>query len=60
MFTANDAYVRGYELYIPQDCTASIEEESRKETLQHMHRVLNADISPSTELDLERLAQRKT
>jgi nicotinamidase-related amidase len=60
MFTANDAYVRGYELYIPQDCTASIEEESRKQTLQHMHKVLNADISPSTELDLERLAQRKT
>lgn len=58
MFTANDAYVRDYELYIPQDCTASIEKDSNEQTLQHMHRVLGADISPSTELNLERLAQR--
>ncbi len=58
MFTANDAYIRGYQLYIPKDCVASIEKDSNEQTLQHMHRVLRADISLSTELDLEGLAQR--
>jgi nicotinamidase-related amidase len=58
MFTASDAYVRGYELYIPKDCVASIEEDSNEQTLQHMHRVLRADISASTALDLKHLTQR--
>jgi nicotinamidase-related amidase len=58
MFTANDAYVRGYELYIPEDCVASIEKDANAESLQHMHRVLRANITSSTELDLARLTQR--
>lgn len=58
MFTANDAYVRGYELYIPEDCVASIEEDGNEQSLAHMRRVLRADISSSRALDLERLAQR--
>jgi nicotinamidase-related amidase len=58
MFTANDAYVRGYELYIPEDCVASIEKDANEESLQHMHRVLRANITSSTELDLARLTQR--
>jgi nicotinamidase-related amidase len=58
MFTANDAYVRGYELYIPEDCVASIEKDENEESLQHMHRVLRANITSSTELDLARLTQR--
>ncbi len=56
MFTANDAYVRGYELYIPEDCVASIEKDANEQTLQHMRRALCANISPSTELDLQRIA----
>lgn len=58
MFTASDAYVRGYKLYIPKDCVASIEQDSNEQTLQHMHRVLRADISASTALDLKHLTQR--
>lgn len=58
MFTASDAYVRGYELYIPQDCVASIEKDTNERTLQHMHRVLRADTSPSPEINLKRLAQQ--
>jgi nicotinamidase-related amidase len=56
LFTANDAYVRGYELYVPEDCVASIDPDSNDQSLQHMHRVLRANISSSTELDLEHLA----
>jgi nicotinamidase-related amidase len=56
MFTATDAYVRGYELYIPSDCVASIDPNSNEQTLKHMHRVLGARIDSSTELDLKRLA----
>jgi nicotinamidase-related amidase len=56
MFTATDAYVRGYELYLPSDCVASIDPDSKEQTLKHMHRVLGAHIESSTELDLKRLA----
>ncbi|MGH8502572.1 MAG: isochorismatase family protein [Gammaproteobacteria bacterium] len=52
LFTANDAYVRGYELCVPTDCVASIEPESNEKSLRHMQRILRADISSSTELDL--------
>jgi nicotinamidase-related amidase len=57
MFTAHDAYVRGHELYIPRDCVASIEKDSNEQTLAHMARVLRANISASTALDLDRLGK---
>jgi nicotinamidase-related amidase len=58
MFTANDAYMRGYQIYIPEDCVASIDDESNAQTLQHMHRVLRADISLSADFDLERIVRQ--
>lgn len=56
LFTANDAYVRGYDLCVPVDCVASIDRDSNEQSLHHMHRVLRADISSSTEIDLGVLA----
>ncbi|UTR15797.1 cysteine hydrolase [Salipaludibacillus sp. LMS25] len=52
-FTANDAYMRGYKLYIPSDCTASNSQEENDEALHLMAHVLKATIQPSEELDLE-------
>lgn len=52
-FTANDAYMRGYKLYIPSDCTASNSREENEEALHLMNRVLKADTSTSDQLDLE-------
>ncbi|MBA2491298.1 MAG: cysteine hydrolase [Gammaproteobacteria bacterium] len=52
LFTANDAYVREYELCVPADCVASIDPELNEQSLRHMRSVLRADIALSTELDL--------
>lgn len=46
-FTADDAYLRGYELWIPSDCTASMRKESTKAALLHAGRVLGADVRGS-------------
>lgn len=50
LFTANDAYMRDFELYVPSDCVASNTEEENRTALQQMKKILKADIRPSTEL----------
>jgi nicotinamidase-related amidase len=52
LFTANDAYMRGYRLVIPADCVASQTVQENKSALHLMQTVLKADIRPSTALDL--------
>jgi nicotinamidase-related amidase len=52
LFTANDAYMRGYTLIIPADCVASQTVRDTTSALRLMQTVLNADIRPSTALDL--------
>ena len=51
LFTANDAYMRDYQLIIPADCTASNTPADNEYALQQMRNVLKADIRPSTEID---------
>jgi nicotinamidase-related amidase len=58
LFTANDAYMRDYHLYVPADCIASNEVENNDIALNLMARVLKADIRPSTEIDLGRLSHQ--
>ena len=53
LFTASDAYIRDYDLFIPADCSISNTEEENENALAEMGRVLKADLTPSTELDLE-------
>ena len=55
LFTANDAYMRDFNLIIPSDCVASSTGERNEHALELMARVLKADTTPSTELDLEKL-----
>lgn len=57
LFTANDAYIRDYRLVIPGDCVVSEDKAENKSALKYMQRVINADISASTEIDLTLLAQ---
>jgi nicotinamidase-related amidase len=47
MFTAHDAYVRGYALWIPADCVAAARPRYARAALDHMERVLKASIAPS-------------
>ena len=55
-FTASDAYLRDFQLVVPPDCVASIEPAHTRQALEHMRRVLKADLTPSTALDLSRAA----
>jgi nicotinamidase-related amidase len=56
LFTANDAYIRDFRVVAPADCMASEDKENNRQVSRLMQRVLKADITPSTELDLEALA----
>jgi nicotinamidase-related amidase len=55
LFSANDAYLRDYRLFIPCDCVASNSKEENDAALRLMSKVVKADVTPSTELDLARL-----
>jgi nicotinamidase-related amidase len=55
LFSANDAYLRDYKLFIPCDCVASNSVEENDAALRLMAKVVKADVRPSTELDLEAL-----
>lgn len=46
MFTAHDAYLRKYALWIPADCVASEKDTWRRDALAYMARVLKARIDP--------------
>ena len=55
LFTANDAYMRDFRLFVPSDCVASNSEEDNRHALEQMRLILKADVRPSTTLDLENL-----
>jgi nicotinamidase-related amidase len=56
LFTANDGFLRDYELFVPRDCTAAIDEDDAKAAFRILERVLGANTTRSEELDLQRLA----
>jgi nicotinamidase-related amidase len=55
LFSANDAYLRDYKLFIPADCIASNSKEENDAALRLMEKVVKAYVRPSTELDLSEL-----
>jgi nicotinamidase-related amidase len=55
LFTANDAYMRDFKLFIPSDCVVSIEKEDNEYALKQMEEVLKADIRLARKLDLPAL-----
>jgi nicotinamidase-related amidase len=57
LFTANDAYMRGYRIVAPRDCVASETEERAEQALDLMRRHLKAEVAASAELDLDSLAK---
>lgn len=59
LFTANDAYMRDYDLIIPSDCTASNSAEENREALALMRKFLKADTRPSTKLRLPAPRKKK-
>lgn len=46
LFTANDAYMRDYSLWVPSNCVASESEEGNQNALNIIERSLSTDITP--------------
>jgi nicotinamidase-related amidase len=59
LFTANDAYMRDFELIIPSDCTASNTAGENRDALRLMRKFLKADTRPSAKLRLPRVTKRR-
>lgn len=50
LFTAHDAYLRGYRLHVPSDCVASQSPADAERALEQMRLTLKASTSPSPTL----------
>ncbi|HEX4629398.1 MAG TPA: isochorismatase family cysteine hydrolase [Chthoniobacterales bacterium] len=59
LFTANDAYMRDYDLIVPSDCTVSNTPEENRQALTLMRKFLKADTRPSARLRLARAKRRR-
>ena len=57
LFTANDAYMRDFNLVVPADCVAAEDPRENEHALAQMRDVLKADTTASTELDLRALVR---
>jgi nicotinamidase-related amidase len=55
LFTANDAYMRDYQLLVPADCVASNTQAINDNALDQIRMVLKADVRSSDSLDLAAL-----
>lgn len=56
-FTACDAHMRDFELFVPADCMASNSAQENQYSLEYMKEVLSVDITPSEQLNLKALGQ---
>jgi len=55
VFSANDAYMRGFKLHVPRDCVAAVDPSHTATAMDIIERVLKADTKPSTEILFESL-----
>ena len=46
LFTANDAYMRDFHLFVPADCCVSIDPQENDYALRQMRGSLKADVTP--------------
>ena len=60
LFTANDAYLRDLEIFVPEDCVAANTAEENAWALRQMEKILKADIRPSSRLRADRLLKKGT
>lgn len=55
LFTANDAYMRDYHLFVPEDCVAANTTLANEYALRQMREILKAQTIRSNELSLDAL-----
>lgn len=59
LFTANDAYVRGFDLLIPRDCVAAVRPARHRLALRYFREVLGVDVLPSARVRFGRKRRRR-
>jgi nicotinamidase-related amidase len=59
LFSANDAYMRDFNLVVPSDCVISNTKEENRGALRQIKKVLKAKVEPSPRLNLRALLRRK-
>jgi nicotinamidase-related amidase len=59
LFTANDGYMRDYDLIVPRDCTVSNTREENEEALQLMRKFLKANTPLGKNVSLPRRSKRR-
>ena len=59
LFTANDAFLRDYRIFVPSDCVASNTPRDNRQALVLIERVLKADIRPSSKLRLQQIKKSR-
>jgi nicotinamidase-related amidase len=57
LFTANDAYMRDFKIFVPADCVVSNTEEENRHALKQMETVLKANVTPGAKLDLKPISR---
>lgn len=58
LLTAHDAYMRGYRVSVPADCTASESAARNRQALEMLERTAKADVTPSERVRLPRRRSR--
>ena len=58
LFTANDAYMRDFNLFVPRDCTVSNSRKENESALRLMQKFLKADTRPSSKIALRTVERR--
>jgi nicotinamidase-related amidase len=59
LFSANDAYMRDFNLVVPADCVISNTPEENEHALEQIRTILKADITESASIDLEKMLSTK-
>lgn len=58
LFTANDAYMRDFQVVVPADCVTANTEDEHNYALGQIRKMLKADVRASTEYPLRSLLQK--
>jgi nicotinamidase-related amidase len=59
LFTANDAYMRGFEVVVPADCTASNTSELKRAALAHISTALRGRTGAASTISFRRKGPRR-
>jgi nicotinamidase-related amidase len=57
LFSANDAYMRDFNIVVPSDCVVSNTAEENRYALEQIETVLKGNITESAKLDLQKLLE---